>query len=179
MTQFTQFYTTAAHRHPNIFAASVTYYLLFQLWLKFLMLLTINIIVHLCEDINGCVFPQAVERGNKECPICLTFLEEESLVAQLPVASAATSVTTDDNPKSKQHQILQHELQQKAKPTSAKTSIQLKTRSFQHRSHAKMSTSSSEGAKNSPDHSNSAKPRNHSGLNNEGTKVSEKNCIYF
>ena len=142
------------------------------------MLLATNIIEHLCKDLSGCVFPQAVERGNKECPICLTFLEEESLVAQLPVASAATSVTNDDDPKSKQHQILQHELQQKAKPTAAKTSIQLKTRSFQHKSHAKMSTSSSERAKTSPDHSNSAKPKIHSGMNNEGTKLSEKLYLF-
>ena len=126
---------------------------------------------------SGCVFPQAVERGNKECPICLTFLEEESLIAQLPVASAATSVTTDDDQKSKQHQILQHELQQKAKATTARISIQLKTKSSQHRSHAKMSTLSSERAKNSPDHSNSAKTRIHSGMNNEGTNVLAKLSI--
>ena len=118
---------------------------------------------------SGYVFLQAVERGNKECPICLTFLEDESLVEQLPVASAATSITTDYDPKSKQHQGLLHE--QKAKPTTGKTSIHLKTRSFQHKSQTKMSTPSSERAKNSPNHSNSAKPRVHSGMNNEGTKV--------
>ena len=35
ITQYTQFYTTAANRHPNIFSASVTYNLLFQLSSKF------------------------------------------------------------------------------------------------------------------------------------------------
>ena len=106
---------------------------------------------------------QAVERGNKECPICLTLLEEESLVAELSLAANVTSGTADDDdPKLKQQQ---HD----AKPTTAKSFTHIKPNHHGNTSRAKTPTISSIRAKNSSSgHSNSAKQRNVPGAEEQG-----------